>query len=209
MLEEGGHPHGHRPHATGFRWLDISLALSACFVSLVTLWFAIHNARTMERLVAANSYPNVHFGFDTRFDFNDGQGVRPAVDLYLENTGIGPARLRSIELGFGGKAVATVQDLVGICCTQPPVRSLPDTHVWTSGDMRGYLLPAGKQVTLFAWPQTAGDPRAQRLETLRDRIDIHVCYCSVFDECYQHDSHHYEPTPVKACPTPPVPYTGG
>jgi hypothetical protein len=33
-MEEGAHSHGHRPHGTGTRWLDISLALSACFVSV-------------------------------------------------------------------------------------------------------------------------------------------------------------------------------
>ncbi len=35
-MEEHGHAHGHRGHGSGFHWLDISLALSAFFVSLVS-----------------------------------------------------------------------------------------------------------------------------------------------------------------------------
>src|SRR5205807_10517887 len=41
----------------------MSLALSAFVVSLASLWLTLHNARTMERLVAANSYPNVDISF--------------------------------------------------------------------------------------------------------------------------------------------------
>ena len=57
-MEQHGHEHGHRAHSTGFHRLDISLALSAFFVTLVSPGLAIHNGRTMEKLVAANSYPN-------------------------------------------------------------------------------------------------------------------------------------------------------
>jgi hypothetical protein len=55
-MQEHGHQHAHPPHRTGHSWLDISLAVSAFFVSLSSLRLAMHNARTMERLVAANSY---------------------------------------------------------------------------------------------------------------------------------------------------------
>ena len=100
-MEEGGHQHAHRPHGTGFHWLDISLALSAFVVSLASLWLTVHNARTMEKLVASNSYPNI------------------------------------------------------------------------------------------------------------DKIGIRVCYCSVFDECYLHDSAYREPRRIGACPASAVPYVGG
>src|SRR2546430_5745572 len=68
-MEEHGHQHAHLPHRTGHSWLDISLAVSAFFVSLSSLWLTLHNARTMERLVAANSYPNVDISVGNQFDF--------------------------------------------------------------------------------------------------------------------------------------------
>lgn len=209
-MEESAHSHAHRPHGTGFHWLDISLALSAFIISLVSVWLAIHNGRTMERLVAANSYPNLDIEFDNTFDFQDGQGTRPALHLYLENSGIGPARLRSIELGFAGKPAANLHALLDLCCTREPAGSLPKTSGWTSGDERGAMIQAGRSLTLFAWPQAPGEPRWTRLNDLRvhGQIDIRVCYCSVFDECYVRDRARREPERSRACPTAAAPYLG-
>jgi len=208
---EEAHAHAHRAHGTGVRWLDMSLALSAFVVGLASLWLTLHNARTMERLVAANSYPNVDILFGNEFVVRDGRGVRHAVYLSLLNTGIGPARLRSIELSFAGRPAATVRALLAICCTQEPESSLPNTSYWSSGDDRGFMLQAGKDLALFAWPDASGDPRWARLDVARknDKIGVRVCYCSVFDECYLHDSAYREPRRVGACPTPAVAYVGG
>jgi hypothetical protein len=208
-MEEGTHTHGHAPHGTGFRWLDIGLALSAFIVSLSSLWLTVHNAHTMERLVTSNSYPNIDFNFGNEFDFQDGRGTRPALYLSLDNTGIGPARLRSVELGFGGRPAATLPALLEICCTREPAGALPLTNSWSSGDMRGAMVQSGKAVNLFAWPQALDDPRWARLNAVRDQIGVRVCYCSVFEECYLRDSAHREPARVKTCAAAAVPYTGG
>lgn len=208
-MEEGSHGHAHRPHGTGFHWLDISLALSAFFVSLVSLGLAIHNGRTMEKLVAANSYPNIDIEPGNRFDFGDGLGLRPAVYLSVANTGIGPARMRSLQLSWQGKPAADLAALVALCCAAEDAAALPRMDYWKSGDLRGYMLAAGQSVNLYAWPEALGDPRWTRLNELREKVGLEVCYCSVFDECYVRDSGHREPTPVKACPAVAVPYTGG
>ena len=208
-MEEGSHGHAHRPHGTGFHWLDISLALSAFFVSLVSLGLAIHNGRTMERLVAANSYPNIDIEPGNRFDFGDGLGLRPALYLSVANTGIGPARLRSVQLSWQGKPAADLAALVALCCSGPDGSSLPRMDYWKSGDLRGYMVAAGQSVNLYAWPEALRDPRWARLDELRTKVGLEVCYCSVFDECYVRDSEHREPVRARSCPAAAVPYTGG
>jgi hypothetical protein len=200
--------HEHRPHGTGFRWLDISLALSAFIVSLASLWLTVHNARTMERLVTANSYPNIDVQPGNRFDFGDGQGLRPAVYLSLANTGIGPARLRTVEIGYGGHAALNLTELLTLCCTASPVGAAPKISYWHSGELRGAMIEAGKDISVFAWPEPAGDPRWARLEALREQLTVRICYCSVFDECYLRDSDHREPNAVKACAVPKLPWRG-
>ena len=201
-MEEGAHGHSHRPHGTGFHWLDISLALSAFVVSIASLWLTVHNARTMERLVTSNSYPNLDFSSGNGFDFDDGRGVVHAVYLSLENTGIGPARLRSIELSFAGKPAANLRELLALCCTQEPLASLPKTDYRFTGDMRGAMIQAGKSLNLFAWAEAPADPRWARLERVRGEIGVRVCYRSVFDECYLRDSAQREPVRVGACGLP-------
>lgn len=207
-MEEGAHGHGHAPHITGFRWLDIGLALSAFIVSLSSLWLTVHNARTMERLVTASSYPNIDFNYGNEFDFQDGRGVRPALYLSLNNSGVGPARLRSVELSFGGRPAASLRAVLDLCCTQEAASALPRTDYWSSGDMRGAMVQAGNELNLFAWAQAPGDPRWARANEVRDKIGVRICYCSVFEECYLRDNAHREPVRVGACPVPAVPYAG-
>jgi hypothetical protein len=207
-MEEPAHEHPHARHRTGHSWLDISLALSAFVVSLTSLWLAMHNARTMEKLVAANSYPNIDFDVGNAFDFLDGRGTRPGVYVSLQNTGIGPARLRSVEVSFDARPVPNLRALLAACCTREPADSVPKTDYWHSGDERGAMVQAGKSVNLFAWAEPPGDPRWARLNALRLKIGLRVCYCSLFEECYLRDSEHREPKTVAACPVVAVPYAG-
>jgi hypothetical protein len=203
---EGPHEHGHAPHSTGFRWLDISLALSAFLISLISLTVAIHHGRTMDKLVASNSYPNIDIEHSNEEDLHDGQGLRPVLNIELINTGIGPARIRSLEVSFGGKPVRNFRALLAACCTDAASGPLPKTDVYYSGDLRGQMLQAGKSRRLFSWPEAPHDPRWARLKALPLKIDVRVCYCSVFDECYLHDSRHSEPAHIEACPVPAAPY---
>jgi hypothetical protein len=206
---EGPHEHGHAPHSTGFRWLDISLALSAFFISLISLAVAIHHGKTMDKLVASNSYPNIDFENGNKEDLHDGLGQRSVVYMGVVNTGIGPARIRSVEVGFGGKPVANFHALLAACCTEPTAAALPRPHIYSSDDLRGQMVPAGRFERLFSWAELPEDPRWARLEGLRPKINIRVCYCSVFDECYIHDSRRSEPERIQTCPVPAVPYVDG
>ncbi len=204
-MDVEGHEHAHA-HRTGFRWLDISLALSAFIIGLISLSVAIHHGKTMDKLVTSNSYPNIDIEQGNEEDLHDGLGQRQVIYFGLVNTGIGPARIRAVELSFGGKPVANFHALLDACCTDAADGAAPKTHLFYSGDLRGSMLPAGKFVRVFSWPQAA-DPRWARLEARRSSVDIRVCYCSVFDECYLHDSHNNEPTRAAACPVPAVPYS--
>lgn len=51
MIEHDSHSHARH---TGLPWLDLILAGSAIFISVVSLIVSIHHGHTMEKLVAAN-----------------------------------------------------------------------------------------------------------------------------------------------------------
>ena len=82
----------HAPHAhkTGHNWVDLVVAISALFVSLVSLGIGILHGRTMERmaeanarLVAANSWPFMAYGGSLRRRILEGKEVASAPPLLL------------------------------------------------------------------------------------------------------------------------------
>src|SRR5215831_14860354 len=114
-------PEQHHGAHTGHRWLDISLALSAMFVSVISLVVAIEHGRTMERMadanarmVQANSWPFLQFETHN-LDERGNADVR----LVLVNQGIGPARIETFELWWDGKPMSSPNALMQACCAIP------------------------------------------------------------------------------------------
>jgi len=197
-------PHAAHSSHTGHRWLDISLALSAFFVSLISLWLAVHHGQTMEKLVAANSYPNIDISASNGIDFE-----RRGYVLSLVNTGIGPARIQSVTAQFQGKPVTGLRDMLAACCGYKPALQL---HYFNSDDIRGALIPAGRSVDLFRWAEPEKDGPLSAVfdgfNRYRAGLELTVCYCSVFNECYVRSSRRREPVHVEACPVERATFRG-
>lgn len=115
------HETPHVAHSTGRRWLDLTLALSAMFVSIVSLAVAVHHGNAMDRLVAANSWPFLMYSTDNL----DPQGNR-RISLSVENAGVGPARIQTFEVWWQGQPVSNAPELLSRCCmtdTKTPIDS--------------------------------------------------------------------------------------
>jgi len=192
-------PEIHVPHTrrSGNQWLDMMLGASAFIISLVSLWIGIQHGRAMERLVAANSWPNIEF--DSVVDHS---GAAAQLRLLLENNGVGPARIESIEIWHHGQAQADVAALA---------RAMGSSHVdakfTVSGNrITGSVIGARQKQLLVSLTAAEGAHWAATL--LRDAGDLQtrVCYCSVFDECYVDDTRDAAPRPqrVDHCPVPAV-----
>ena len=97
----------HVPHSTGHRWVDMAVALSALFVSIVSLALAVHHGDAMDRLVAANSWPFLMYDTESI----DPQGNR-RISLKIENSGVGPARIQTFEVWWQGQPVSTASELL-------------------------------------------------------------------------------------------------
>jgi hypothetical protein len=202
-LEHESH-HQHHPHGTGMRWLDITLGVAATIVSLVSLWLGLHSAHSMEKLVAANSYPYVElmrsWSLSTLMPGTD--RVRNGIVYQLDNNGVGPARIEWVEFKFKGKAVANITDLLDACCKAAEYNY---AGLNRRGGIEGALVRPGASVAMFTWSEQATpNPTFEALRGQMDSIDWSACYCSVFDECYVRTSAGSRPEPVKQCTAPKV-----
>jgi hypothetical protein len=206
-LEHESHHH-HHPRKTGVRWLDLGLGLSAGIVSLVSLWLGLHSAHSMEKLVAANSYPYVELMRSTSMEkqARDADGFNRRVKYMMENNGVGPARIEWVEFRFKGDPVHNLMELVQKCCT---AGALPGPGQLAGIDVRGgiagALIRPGKEVHMFTWEEPkARNPIFDALHKQMKDISYSACYCSVFDECYVTGSNgdKKKPVSVEQC-TPP------
>jgi hypothetical protein len=207
-LEHESHHH-HHPHGTGTRWLDITLAIAATVVSLVSLWLGLHSAHSMEKLVAANSYPYLeqlrNMASPTP---TPGSGQpRARIEYLFQNNGVGPARIEWVQLTFKGKPVANLSDLLEACCsgTRQDASGLN-----RRGNITSALIRPGASLSMFTWDEPAqANPVFAALHRQMSDIKIASCYCSVFDECYMRHANSAKPEPVKECAVPAVPFLPG
>jgi hypothetical protein len=204
-LEHESHHH-HHPHGTGLRWLDISLGVAAGIVSLVSLWLGLHSAHSMEKLVAANSYPYLDLGRSTHIIPKDGaqSELRRKIEYEFLNGGIGPARIEWVEFTYKGKPVHNLKELIGACCSTAEGKG---NGFHARGNVQNSLVRPGGSLVMMSWSEPATpNPLFDALHRSMDDMDFSACYCSVFDECYIRKNDASKPQPVEQCTPPAVPF---
>ena len=185
----------HR-HKTGHSHVDLILGSFAVLMSIVSIFIAVHHGQTMERLVEANSWPNISYSTG-----NELPGQPRTITLALRNTGVGPARIDSFEVFYDDTPVHNFAELLRACC------GASSTNFAVSV-VRNEVLPARDEIDFATFSAGPNPPKLwEELNTKRFGVRVRVCYCSVFEECWVKDSRVARPDPVKQCaPSQPVEY---
>jgi hypothetical protein len=185
----------HHAHRTGHRWVDFAVPLSALAVSMISLAIAIHHGHTMQkmadenaRLVQANSWPLLQF---TTGNAND-KG-EPEITLNVENAGVGPAKLISLEIFHGDQRIRTPRDLVQAL---DPATTRPQLSL---GLTMPVVVRAGDSQLLIGLKRQGQETFWDKLNTARFELRFRACYCSVFDECWVSDLATVSPQHVDQC----------
>lgn len=201
------HPHVHR-HGTGHPWLDKVLPVSALFVSFISIMIAWHHGKVMqelvhqnERLVQANSLPHLEIAGSNMSDSGEAR-----VSLHVANAGVGPAEIRSVQLLVDGRPVSRLPELLRACCGA----KAEDYRGIVSSTLAGSMIRPGETISYIRFAATPANGEAwAALDKARKsgRIETRICYCSVFDECWQRSSRSGRPRAVDQCPAPQPQYT--
>jgi len=166
-LDVETHAHSHA-HTTGHKWVDMTVAFSALFVSVVSLGVAILHGRTMEkmaeanaRLVAANSWPFLSYSSG----INTTDGVAK-IHMAVFNTGVGPAKIESAELIWKDTAYRSDEDFLKACCGfDPASHKRPDSSL-----LPNQVLRAGEHINFLEFSQPVSP---QVFEALRQAMFGH------------------------------------
>ncbi|HEY3812725.1 MAG TPA: hypothetical protein VGL66_05830 [Caulobacteraceae bacterium] len=179
----------HKHHHTGSRWLDIALGVIAISISLFSAALAVQNGKAMDRMVEANSWPDVIATYQP----GDAEG-HALYKLSLQNNGVGPARVKTLNISYKGRPVASLHDLITQVAQDAGGVQL--RRVGESGAYR--VIPARQSVDILIVQEPFSSPEmVQAFLKAAPKIDTSVCYCSIFNECWT--SGDDEPKPVKVC----------
>ncbi len=190
-----------RPH------LDLLVALSALATSISSIWLALAQGDDMQRLVQAQSWPYIGFhSGNSTVDEATHERVR-SLGFTVVNQGVGPARVRWLEVSVDGHAVPNTTALMLRAARLPADARIDRRDAYTSG-IQGRVMRAGEEITFLRWHHAAQrEPVWSALDKARfGRIVIRACYCSVFDECWISHSETPDPVAVAECPVLPVPF---
>jgi hypothetical protein len=198
------HAHAHK---TGRPRLDLIIALAAIFISAVSLFVAIEHGKTERDLVAANSWPFLRAVLNS--DYDGGRDIA----IGLSNGGVGPAKLKSLEIFYRGAPVSSSSDLLRRCCglasdPQTVSRQLPQRFSW--GLVDETVLRPGEEAHVLEVHRLKDAPDVpDRLNAALLGVGFRACYCSVFDECWLSNLRSTRPQRVGQCPAPAHPFDPG
>jgi hypothetical protein len=188
-----------KPHRTGAFWLDFIVATGAVIISLISLWVAQRSDSTQERLLAASVWPYVQYGTSNFANH------KHEILLILRNAGVGPARIRWMTLDYRGTPIKSPYGLTKACCERNGSQSLTASLI-TSSVTHNVLVPHETVSFILVDKTPANAVAYNRLDHSLGHIRVHVCYCSVLDDCWLFDSGTEEDSkPVGKCP--PIPST--
>jgi hypothetical protein len=143
------------------------IALASIMIALSSLWFSMYQGSAIRRHQRMSVRP--WLGIDFRFD-HSGAG------LVLMRGGMGPALIRSFEAFVDGKPQPDWDAAVAA------LRLPAGYHYDYLVPLPGILYMPKEDLTLF-WVKTG--PAASFLIEGHHRLDVVVCYCSQYDECWR------------------------
>jgi hypothetical protein len=181
--------HAH-PHGIGHRKIDLALALSAVVLSIGSTVIAVQNEAAMKRLVTANSWPYVEMFHG---NYRDGE---QAIHFDLRNAGIGPARIEKFVVSYDGQPVHNHQELLERCCALAKGAN-PRVMINTVSQL--VLTPREVLTFLDISKNGLDDASFERMDHERMKVDMHVCYSSVFDEHWITSLRNPKPKQVDSC----------
>ncbi len=188
-------PQRRRPRRLDSRRVELLIGFCVVLISVISLFVAASANRTQERLLAASVWPNLQFA-----NGNADRNGAPAITFDLVSRGVGPARVRWVELTYDGHRVDDSAQLLDRCCAREKRASGRPVVTTTSG-INPRVVGPDEWITFFRMPREGNDAAAWRaLERGLPRIVMRACYCSVLDDCWMLDSRRSEPAPVARCP---------
>lgn len=152
------------------------VGLSALLLSVCGLFISIYEASLIRQAQRASVWPYVEVSASLRSS---------TIELRVQNTGVGPARIQAASVTYKGETKANWWDLI-----LNDLGANADSVGYYQSAINGRVLPTNSEQEVFFRITKDSGPAARELfaslrrEIMEGTIDVTVCYCSVYDECW-------------------------
>lgn len=200
-------PNPQDPKKSAHRWLDLTVALSALLVSVVSIFVGYASNQSMERVARAGAWPFVQLGSGNAS--NDG---RQELAFGVTNVGTGPARVYTFQMEVDGRPLPEghlLTNLLRACCDRAFSAAIARTGSRAaamgfelSTPVARRFLASSTEVDAERWPRSEQNAAIwDALDHARQagRIAMSACYCSVFEECWYARSNSFPPQQIRSC----------
>ncbi|HXD48235.1 MAG TPA: hypothetical protein VN600_05655 [Gemmatimonadaceae bacterium] len=188
------------PHKS--RWRpdrDLALALAAVVLSVCALVVSFVQTTVMRAQQQASVWPRLTADLSVNLSPD-------SLKLTVRNAGIGPAQLEWAQATLDSKPLASWTELISRSAPETAPNDTRASIIWNS--LTGsVLVPGEERIALRA----TGQP-AKWVYDAATRVGLTMCYCSVFDRCWQLNDRNLgasvpteRVTPVPRCSRPASP----
>ena len=178
--------------------LNLVIAVSAVLISAASFYAAYVQSEAAQRQVQAETWPYLQIDHG---NYDQEQSLR---DVYVNvvNSGVGPAKVKTLTLFYKDTPVQNFAEFYVACCLSEEEKSTGRTrgiaNVITGNPPPTILLPRDELLFFSALENDQNKATWARLDSARRYITGTACYCSLLDECFNTDFIK-DPVPVKAC----------
>lgn len=165
------------------------LAIVGMFVGVGALYAAMTEADAARKQQKAAVLPDISTGRS----FLQHAGDRSSFEILAINAGIGPGRISAMRVTYDGKAVRNWRGLLTAAAGDEG-RAVP----YGNSQGAGTMVQAGQKLVML---DVHGDRSVDLMMRAWKHVNIEICYCSVFGECWIPSNSVTEgPTLVRECP---------
>lgn len=164
---------------------DMLVGLSALLVSLVAVIVSLYSASIDREYARASVWPRLQIY--RSFTIEDTADAKGSFSYGVSNFGTGPALIKYAEVSYKGKPIQTWQQLVEAFEGGQLIGT--QSHISTT------VMPANFTIKPYI---TQSNELMKSFLQADEYIEIKLCYCSIYDECWETDRNN-TPQPVEQC----------
>jgi hypothetical protein len=167
-------------------------SLVAFGISALALGLSVYQTRLMQTQARASVWPYLDIGFGY-----DDKGEGAGFELHVQNNGVGPALVRSVQVSFDDKPMHHWSDVISVVMNEQNKHGT--SHSKLAGLHNVVIPPSLNRETDVVAIRIEEPDVAKAVYDARDRLKMDICYCSIYNDCWTVQWHMTLPVEAPSC----------